>query len=114
MKKLYLLLACMNCFLIAQSQVVYEPGNEGILYVDSASTVDPSEYNWIGDSWDKAIPQLADALRAADSLNDQKPGTVKQIWVARGTYSPLYNAEDGHRTEDGGKNNAFVLVKNVR
>lgn len=111
---LLFLLAGLGGGLAAHSQTVYYPGTQGTLYVDSASSVNGADYNWIGDSWPKAIPSLADALRAADSLNTATPGTVKQIWVAGGTYQPSYSIAYGHHKEDGGRNNAFLLLKEVK
>ncbi len=109
MKKLYLLLILL-CFsqLVKSQDNGRGPDVNGILYVDSAATGDAG-----GDSWKNAIPQLAVALSVADSINRVHAGSVKQIWVAKGTYKPMFSAQDGHRTEDGGRNNAFVLIKDV-
>src|SRR5690606_28275167 len=65
--------------------------------------------NGSGDSWDNALSELADALKYAKLLNEAVPGTVKQIWVAAGTYKPLYSPEDGADFgTDQGRNNAFL------
>lgn len=87
----------------------FGPDSNGILYVNETATG-----NSAGDRWKDAIPQLADALRIADSLNRFKPGLVKEIWVAKGIYKPMFSAEDGRREIDGGRNNSFVLTENVR
>src|SRR5690606_16951757 len=62
-----------------------EPDVNGRLYVkkDDAGN---------GSSWAEALGELADALQAAKQLNSNNPGTVSEIWVAAGTYFPLYDA----------------------
>src|SRR5690606_24007482 len=68
-----------------------------ILFVDrNVSSGDGS-----GDSWENAIPELADALLLArDRWGADGTGAgwdqtdPLQIWVARGTYKPLYGAAD--------------------
>ena len=68
-----------------------------------------------GDSWANAIPELADALKIAKNLNTAVPGMLKDIWVATGTYKPLYSPEDGANFgTDKAQNNAFLLVKDVK
>jgi hypothetical protein len=57
-----------------------------------------------GSSWANAMGDLQKAIDAAD--------VESEIWVAAGTYKPLRSAVDGV-TGDGGKNNAFVLNKNL-
>lgn len=93
----------------AQSAIT--PDVNGILYVDSVATSGGD-----GSSWQKALSQLADALNAADTLNHHLPGTVKQIWVAKGTYIPLYKVaeqyNDGVQTSN--KDKSFLLIKNVQ
>src|SRR5690625_3452660 len=70
-----------------------------------------------GSSWGEALKELADALKWAREQTDDGHGWDEehplQIWVAKGTYFPLYNAADGNYDEDGGRDNAFVLVPNV-
>jgi|GEM_PF-1475881 len=66
-----------------------KPDNNGILYVDKAST-----YNTFGDKgsdWSKALPSLNDALLYANTC-----GSVREIHVAKGTYQ-----EDPLITERG-------------
>ncbi|SFI17485.1 DUF5050 domain-containing protein, partial [Parapedobacter indicus] len=95
--------------------VVISP-TDGILYVSKGATGNGS-----GDSWENAIPELADALKwareqwgddGADAGWDQ--ANPLQIWVTEGVYKPLYDAADGEYTADGGRDNAFVLVPFVQ
>ena len=68
-----------------------------------------------GSSWSNAAPELADALLAAKDLNAITAGSVTQIWVAGGTYKPLYSPEDGvNFGANKGSDNAFLLVKDVK
>jgi len=73
--------------------------------------------NGTGENWSDAIPELADALKAAKELNNATPGTITEIWVAKGTYKPLYRASDLVDVSDDPlerRNNAFVLVSDVK
>ncbi|MFD1631491.1 MBG domain-containing protein [Pseudopedobacter beijingensis] len=66
--------------------------------------------NKTGDSWANAAAELADALKAA-KINT----AIKEIWVAGGTYKPLYSPEDGANFgTDKGRDNTFLLVKDVK
>ncbi|KAF5296997.1 hypothetical protein FQR65_LT19768 [Abscondita terminalis] len=58
-----------------------------------------------------AAPELADALLAAKSNT-----AIKQIWVAKGTYKPLYKAAevDDNNAPTTDRDKAFVLVKDVK
>jgi|GEM_PF-997970 len=58
----------------------------GILYVDSAAAPDGN-----GSSWSTALTSFADALSAAKTINENAgvADSVRQIWVARGTYQPV-------------------------
>ncbi|MDR0367963.1 MAG: T9SS type A sorting domain-containing protein [Bacteroidales bacterium] len=80
------------------------PNVNGIVYVNRQATTG----NGSGDSWQNATTELADALYAAKT-----DAVIRQIWVATATYYPLYNATD-NSTGNGGRNNAFVLAKNVQ
>ncbi|TCS84690.1 putative Ig domain-containing protein [Anseongella ginsenosidimutans] len=90
------------------------PGTGNILYVNQSV----SGGNGSGDSWANAIPELADALKWArqqhDADNNWLLNDSLRIFIAKGTYKPLYSAEDGGYTADGGRDNAFVMVKNVK
>ncbi len=84
-----------------------------ILYVNK----NVSGGNQSGDSWENAIPELADALKwAREKQGDGlwNAGHPLQIMVAGGTYKPLYHAADGQFTTSGSRNNAFVLIRNVK
>ncbi|SEL85225.1 MBG domain-containing protein [Parapedobacter koreensis] len=71
-----------------------------------------------GSSWANAIPELADALNWAreqyNADNAVFDAVPLKIYVAKGTYKPRYHAADGQYTSDGGRDNSFVLVKNVQ
>jgi hypothetical protein len=56
----------------------------GVLYVDSAK----GTLNGNGSSWSSAYPTLAEALLIANA----NP-SIKEIWVAKGTYSPLCDVQ---------------------
>ncbi len=84
-----------------------KPGANGIIYVKKGS-------NGNGDSWASPISELADALIGAKSLNVATPGKVKQIWVAGGVYKPMYNPADNAFGIPAGRNNTFLLVKDVQ
>lgn len=73
-----------------------------ILYVKKGSNGD-------GSSWENALGELADALKIAEEQNIDNEILIKQIWVANGSYSPLYIAGDGGNAND----RSFVLPKNV-
>ena len=64
-----------------------------------------------GSSWATAIHELADALKIAKTCS-----LVAEIWVAKGTYKPLYSptTTDFGIPDANPKNNAFLLVKNVK
>ncbi|MFD1629407.1 leucine-rich repeat protein [Pseudopedobacter beijingensis] len=90
------------------------PDDDNILYVNhnvSGSTQS-------GNSWANAIPQLAVALKWAkqkyDADNTVFDAVPLKIYVATGTYKPLYRADnlDGSNPQD--RDNAFVMVKNVQ
>ncbi|RAJ88274.1 gliding motility-associated-like protein [Chitinophaga dinghuensis] len=109
MKKfIYVSLVCAFALLSATTQA---QDAQGILYVKSGGAGTGS-----GDSWNNAIAELADALRTATALNTVTAGTVKQIWVAAGTYKPQYPATavtTGTATNTD-RNNSFVLVPDVK
>jgi hypothetical protein len=58
-----------------------------------------------GSSWDNAAPELADALFAAN-LNDR----IYEIWVAGGTYHPLYRPDNFSNADPKSPYNSFLLV----
>ncbi len=85
-----------------------KPNANGIVYVDSSKNFFPGD----GSSWNTAVAQLADAMKEARENTD-----VKEIWVAKGTYKPIYNAADIYKNSIchiPGKDDAFVLANDVK
>ncbi|RYZ99045.1 MAG: hypothetical protein EOP47_17850 [Sphingobacteriaceae bacterium] len=80
------------------------PNATGIVYVKQNGAG-----NFTGNSWVNAAPEFADALIAAKNNT-----TITQIWVAGGTYKPLYSPADNNFGNADGRNNAFLLVNNVK
>lgn len=78
------------------------PDANGIVYVKKGATGN-------GPSWTYAASELADALKAAKTNTD-----IKQIWVAGGTYKPMYSPADNNFGNTDGRNNSFLLVKDVK
>jgi len=95
-----------------------EPDDNNILYVNINVGTDAPGGNGSGDSWENAIPELADALKWAREQHGGGNGWTEteplRIFVAKGTYLPLYHAAAGQYTTDGGRDNSFVLVPNVQ
>ena len=92
----------------------FRPADNNVLFVDRNVASGSKD----GSSWENAIPELGDALKLVREQWDA--GTVSwdaanplNIWVANGTYLPLYDAADGEYTLDGGRDNAFVMVEHV-
>lgn len=65
-----------------------------------------------GSSWGNALGEVADALKNAKTVNEAVPGTIQQIWVAAGTYKPLYTP-DTFAGPANNINNTFLLLKDV-
>ncbi|MGJ8550139.1 hypothetical protein, partial [Winogradskyella wichelsiae] len=88
------------------------PDSNNILYVNKAVSGGTAD----GSSWSNALPELADALVWAKNNEATSWATTPlQIWVAGGTYNPLYSPEDGanfgtNQTRD----NTFLMVNNVQ
>lgn len=89
----------------------YQTDSNNILYVDK----NVSGGNGSGNSWENAIPELADALKWAHNKKslwtEENP---LQIWVADGTYYPMYSPADDNFGNPSGRTDAFNLVKNVQ
>ncbi|EFK57891.1 bacterial surface protein 26-residue PARCEL repeat (3 repeats) [Sphingobacterium spiritivorum ATCC 33861] len=86
----------------------YTTDINGILYVKKGAT-------GTGDSWNNAMGELADALLFAKNNNAVATNQqVKQIWVAGGTYTPMYSPADNNFGTPDVQNNAFLLVKDVK
>ncbi|WP_257666067.1 BspA family leucine-rich repeat surface protein [Parapedobacter tibetensis] len=95
------------------------PDANNVLYVDINVNTTAGGYTGAGDSWANAVPELADALKWAREQHDgDSPGWTEaeplRVFVAVGTYLPLYSAADGQYTTDGGRDNSFVLVPDVQ
>lgn len=95
---------------IAVTQPTIVPDANNILYVDKDATGSNN-----GSSWANALPELADALVWAKQNEDPSWATTPlQIWVAEGTYKPMYSPEDGANFgTNQGKANSFLMVENV-
>lgn len=78
------------------------PDVTGIVYVDKTKNGD-------GKTWATAVPELADALKAAKSNS-----SITEIWVAKGTYYPLYDAATLGCSPTDNRDKAFVMVNNVK
>jgi hypothetical protein len=71
--------------------------------------------NGDGSSWANAIPELADALIWAKNNEDPSWTTTPlQVFVAIGTYKPLYSPADSDFGTDQGRDNSFSMVNNVQ
>jgi len=97
----------LSFIFLASFSFAQTPDANGILYVKKGETGN-------GSAWNNAIGELADALIAAKMLNENTPETVQQIWVAKGTYHPLYSAKDINFGQQDGRYNAFLLLDKVK
>ncbi|PRY84331.1 choice-of-anchor Q domain-containing protein, partial [Mongoliibacter ruber] len=98
--------------LIVEAVISINPSDNNILYVDKNGSGTGE-----GNSWANAIPELAEALRWAkeNENNDLWSASAPlQIWVAGGTYKPMFSPQDGFLSTDGGRDNAFLMVKDVQ
>ncbi|UXX79884.1 Ig-like domain-containing protein [Reichenbachiella carrageenanivorans] len=88
------------------------PGANNILYVNK----NVKDSNESGDSWENAITELADAMVwAKENYDNAWETTPLKIYVATGTYKPMYSPEDGAKFgTDQGRDNSFSMVKNVQ
>jgi hypothetical protein len=93
-------------------------GANGIFYVDAEKTGN-------GSSWADAYPNLSDPLiyaakQRSGFITVAPADTIREIWVAKGTYKPLYNADNYNFATktfpeiNGNRDNAFVLVEGVK
>ncbi len=99
MKKylLFLLVIIFNITSNAQT-----PDANGILYVDITKNYG------LGNSWASPIKEFADALKFAKYNT-----SIKQIWVAKGTYYPKYNASDLTTSGDA-EDYTFSMLQDVK
>ncbi|MFZ1529690.1 MAG: choice-of-anchor Q domain-containing protein [Ferruginibacter sp.] len=92
----------------AYEKFLAKPNASGIVYVDSSNTLIVGD----GSSWAQAVTELADAMKEAKTNT-----AINEIWVAKGTYKPIYNAADTylnsicHSTD---RDASFVLVPDVK
>ncbi|TDQ79098.1 MBG domain-containing protein [Sphingobacterium yanglingense] len=92
------------------------PDENNILYVCK----DIIGGNQSGDSWANAIPELADALKWAHENKGNglwSEAAPLKIYVAKGTYKPMYTPEDGKdfsADAQYARNRTFLMVKNVQ
>src|SRR5690625_1458229 len=100
------------------ASIIPSPAN--ILYVNQNVDQDVADYTGSGDSWDNAIPELADALQWAREHVENHLWDFYDplmIFVARGTYLPKYSPEDGitdPANPTDHRDKTFLLVKNVQ
>lgn len=66
-----------------------------------------------GSSWANAVPELADALKWANENKAQFVANPLKIYIAKGTYKPMYSPEDGKFGTSDGRKNTFLMVDNV-
>ncbi|WP_143828644.1 choice-of-anchor Q domain-containing protein [Dyadobacter fermentans] len=119
---LWAMLLCwqgMALFHTAASGQGISPGGNNILYVDINVNTSAGGYTGAGDSWANAVPQLADALRWARTEyaggdHGWSSANPLRIFIAKGKYLPAYHIDDRYYTTDGGRNNGFVLVRDVQ
>src|SRR5690606_1386394 len=112
MKKLYLLFTFLLFVVSAMAQTI-TPAS-GILYVKQGV----AGGNQSGDSWQNAVPELANALKWAKQNETRWTQTAPlQIWVAKGTYKPMYTPEDGKNLSANPtdpRDKSFLMVNNVQ
>ncbi|PZR20154.1 MAG: hypothetical protein DI539_11620, partial [Flavobacterium psychrophilum] len=106
-KKLLLSFVAFTLYIIAAN--AQTPNASGVLFVNK-NVVGGTQS---GNSWTNALPEAADAFKAARLLNDATPGTVTQIWVAGGIYKPKFRADNLNSVNLSDRFNAFVMVPNV-
>lgn len=79
------------------------PNEDGILFVKKGGAGSKS-----GRDWNNAAAEVADAVIASHLLN------VKQIWVAGGTYHPLYRLDDFSNADPKSPLNGFLLTGDIQ
>jgi hypothetical protein len=92
------------------NRISISPGVGNIVYVNKNVQGGTGE----GNSWANAVSELADALVYAQTNKTQWSQSSKlQIWVAAGTYKPLYSPADNNFGHPAGRENTFLMVKYV-
>lgn len=109
MKKALLIL---TLFFVFSSEINAQitPGTNNVLYVN----INVTTGNESGSSWANALLELADALKYAKEQDNYTAANPLQIWIAGGTYKPMYSPEDGNFGNADGRNNSFLMVNNVQ
>lgn len=103
-----LLLSCLCHQLSAQN---INPSAANVIYVNT----NVNSGTGTGDSWANAVDELAYALKFARLYSPLWLGNDSlQIFVAVGTYKPLFSAADNNYTNNANRDNSFVMVGNVQ
>lgn len=98
---------------------VFEPDFNHIIYVDQNVDTQAPGYTGTGNSWANAVPALADVLNwtwqkyMSDDMDWDSDNPLK-IYVAIGTYKPLFNASSTTLTSPDDRENAFLLAPNLQ
>lgn len=96
-----------NCFTVSPD-ITIAPGGDTMtrLYVNRYVSNEGD-----GSTWETPLRELADAFRIADRCSN-----IEEIWVAEGTYFPLYLAQDGRipNGTDNARNVTFMLPAGVK
>jgi hypothetical protein len=89
-----------------------QPDAAGILYVNGNA----SPASQVGNNWSSPLKELGDALAFARIINKDSPKLVKQIWVAAGTYRPMYTpaATDNIGAPATDRDKTFLLARGVQ
>lgn len=106
-KLLCFLSITVYCLTITMAGWAQTPDANGILYVKKGGAGSQS-----GNSWANAMAELGYALQVVDSINDLSLA-VHQVWVAGGTYMPMYPV-GYYPGPVNVRNNAFALPGNVK
>jgi len=107
-----LLFLILFLFISTWAHPQISPDTDNILYVNKSVSAGSEA----GNSWKNAIPELADALKWAKQNENNWTESVDslQIYVAKGTYKPLYSPEDENFGNDASRLNTFLMVHNVQ
>lgn len=76
----------------------------GVVYVDGSKATSGD-----GVSWANAVKELGDALRAA-----KYDTSIHEVWVAKGTYKPIYSADSILCNPINNRDKAFVIPMNLK
>ena len=93
-----------------ENQTPVQPDADNILYVSKSATG-----TGVGNTWDNAITELGDALKWAyqqNSANGFSSTNPLKIYVANGSYEPLYRPTDLEAGDDS-RERTFLMPKNV-